>query len=753
MTTPITQFSKILHRRGLLADLPTLNTSELGHAIDDRRLFIGNGEPAEGAPIIGNTEIITDVTLLSNHSALKHVYRGNIIDAGIPVVPITGIDAQHDTIRGIAQVLDDRVSVKDFGAIGDGIVDDTAAINRALKEIFTIVPTNTAVETAYRTLYFPAGVYKVSNFILLPPNAIIVGDGIGRTIIYMTNPAKNSVIRLVDNDFQTVDVTLSLPPLLTTIYPKNIQGYGITFKHCALDKDILNLELFSASSDDTNKNIYFENCRFEGIRVSETTVDAAVYIQNLGLSPVDNIRFVNCQVANTAHIIYSDINSNNIRRVYFDNCDFSTLNFGIHLSTVSAFSDVKVRNSYFDNITSQAVHVGGAMHENVLSRGNTFRRCGLDTGPTIQFVTDAVQCSSIDDRFIDCGGMDIDNAGINTIIMNNTGYLVFQNFTITPLMPTYTLNAGVPIGSPGATGYQFNTDQFDTAFIDYTLHCFTTVVRIGRLYISVDTLGNAIISDQFSETAPSGVIFDVNISGTTLQLVYTSATNASLSYTSTLNLQSKLWSSVHVGGGGVGGGVGGGGGGGGGGTFVDLEGAVTSIGNVTSLGIFSSSNLHTALSTKTGTGLAVFNDSPSLSGVPTAPTASVATSTIQVATTEFVQQAIPVVIDFPMFIPYAPDGNAVMNRIIMARPVSVVVNFVGSYASCITAPTATTIISLKKNGSVVGTVTFLAGNTTGTFVAASSVTLSAGDILEVVNQPISDISFANVSINLTGTKV
>lgn len=61
-----TQISRITHRRGPLADLAgiTLNSGELGWAIDDRRLFIGN-RTSEGGPFDENIEIITSLNLSS----------------------------------------------------------------------------------------------------------------------------------------------------------------------------------------------------------------------------------------------------------------------------------------------------------------------------------------------------------------------------------------------------------------------------------------------------------------------------------------------------------------------------------------------------------------------------------------------------------------------------------------------------------------------------------------------------------------
>ena len=55
----VIQISKIQVRSGLQQDLPQLSTGEFGWSIDERRLFIGNGTLQDGAPEIGNTEILT----------------------------------------------------------------------------------------------------------------------------------------------------------------------------------------------------------------------------------------------------------------------------------------------------------------------------------------------------------------------------------------------------------------------------------------------------------------------------------------------------------------------------------------------------------------------------------------------------------------------------------------------------------------------------------------------------------------------
>lgn len=71
-------------------------------------------------------------------------------------------------------------SVKDFGAKGDGVTDDTAALNRALADV--------------GLLYFPAGTYLVSGQLVPPPKK---GGAPSRRILQGEN-RERSIIRLAD---------------------------------------------------------------------------------------------------------------------------------------------------------------------------------------------------------------------------------------------------------------------------------------------------------------------------------------------------------------------------------------------------------------------------------------------------------------------------------------------------------------------------------------------------------------------------
>ena len=60
----IVQISQITNRKGLAENLPQLAGAELGWSTDTRQLWIGNGTLEDGAPVIGNTEILTEYSVI-----------------------------------------------------------------------------------------------------------------------------------------------------------------------------------------------------------------------------------------------------------------------------------------------------------------------------------------------------------------------------------------------------------------------------------------------------------------------------------------------------------------------------------------------------------------------------------------------------------------------------------------------------------------------------------------------------------------
>ena len=234
---PIVQISRIQHRRGKATDLPQLAAGELGWSVDTQRLFIGNGTVADGAPAVGNTEIVTEGSSAFT-SALSHTYKGYLADA----TPV-GTSTQ----RTVQTRLDDYVSVKDFGAVGDDSTADVTAIQNAIDEIYK--DTDKDDTRSRRTLFFPAGTYRINAALKIPPYAHLVGEGPDKTII--KNSASAPALVTMDDD-GNVGANIGNSGATT---PTQIQISNMTVR---------NTVAYGGISLDRVNKAYINNVKFQG---------------------------------------------------------------------------------------------------------------------------------------------------------------------------------------------------------------------------------------------------------------------------------------------------------------------------------------------------------------------------------------------------------------------------------------------------------------------------------------------------------
>jgi hypothetical protein len=217
----IVQISRITQRKGLSENLPQLAGAEFGWVIDERRLFIGNGTIQEGAPAIGNTEILTEYSDIFAIAGL-YTYKGEAGGYTVQTGPTAGDPVQ----RTLQSVLDETASVKDFGATGDGDTDDTEAINRALYQMFCR-ENNPQVR---RSLFFPAGIYRVTDSIKIPPYCKLYGEGGDSSVIFLTAADDSAVATYVAqtaDSLQQTGVNIGNNGAAT---PQNVEIYNMGFQ-------------------------------------------------------------------------------------------------------------------------------------------------------------------------------------------------------------------------------------------------------------------------------------------------------------------------------------------------------------------------------------------------------------------------------------------------------------------------------------------------------------------------------------------
>ena len=393
---PIVSTSRIQHRRGKKTDLPQLAAGELGWVVDEQRLFIGNGTVSDGAPAVGNTEIVTSGSSAFT-SALSHTYKGYLGDS----TPV-GTSQQRTT----GSRLDDYVSVKDFGATGDDSTADLTAIQNAIDEIYK--DTDKDDTRSRRVLFFPAGTYRINAALKIPPYAHLVGEGPDKTII--KNSGSNAVMVTMDDE-GNVGVNIGNSSATT---PTQIQISNMTLR---------NTVAYGGVSLDRVTKAYFNNVKFQGSYASggadNSNSKGITVTESTAVYSTTDVIFNQCQFTKFARLVDISDDSTHIR---FHDCDFSTAYYGALLgaemdgSTAGSINgprDVHFTSSSWSDIGQQAIYVKptpgadtGVGPRNIISQGNWYASTVANnfegTGtfsevPVIQYDND--ECSSVMDFF------------------------------------------------------------------------------------------------------------------------------------------------------------------------------------------------------------------------------------------------------------------------------------------------------------------------------------------------------------------
>lgn len=313
----VVQISKIQHRRGkeTITGLPQLASAELGWAIDTQKLYIGNGSVDEGAPAVGNTEILTEKTNIFELLD-QYEFKGNT-DATVQ----TGEFSNDPVKRTIQDRLDDIVSVKSFGALGDGSTDDTLAIQRAIDQIF-LNSGDKFNPVSRRTLKFEAGVYKIIGTIYIPPYATLIGDGPDKTIIRMfpdvneLNPTGKPIFQTVGGN-STPGSYVQFASIQNITRPQKIEIRGIT-----LDNDENTIRYKPLMYMDNMTESLIENCKFRGKWSTLDGLDVdqvGIEIRGLGALTSENNVIRNCEFQQLSIGVYSiyDVKTIAINDSYF----------------------------------------------------------------------------------------------------------------------------------------------------------------------------------------------------------------------------------------------------------------------------------------------------------------------------------------------------------------------------------------------------------------------------------------------------
>ena len=227
------------------------------------------------------------------------------------------------------------LSVKDFGAVGDGVTDDTVAFV-------------TALTTANgKELYIPAGTYVVNGGVVTDGIDINI-IGIGKPMIQLVTQKSNT--RCMDlRNAQSIKVTGVAFDAYREVYGE--QG------------NIACMYIFDSNNININ-NCRFQNCFKEGITLASA--------KPVGNNLLENISITNNTFYNTSDNVWVKCRVKNF--TFSGNSSELSIGTGVEFVSGEVAEDVVISNNYFKNFRN-----GNAIKlldcKNVKITGNQMENC------------------------------------------------------------------------------------------------------------------------------------------------------------------------------------------------------------------------------------------------------------------------------------------------------------------------------------------------------------------------------------------
>lgn len=475
----IVSISRIQIRRGQAAagsGIPQLAGGEFGWAMDTQALFIGNGSVSEGAPTVGNTKVLTEHDNLFELSSTYIYGNENLVQ--------TGATSGAPVERTLKQRLDDVVSVRAFGVIGDGLTNETVKIQRAIDQLF-VNPATVGNAAARVQLHMPAGVYVISASLKLPPFTTLIGAGSDKTIINQTG---NFPVFETVNGLRIPGVAGNRAATTTLNQARHITLQGMTM---------------NIAGDNTA--VLVDNCvnsNFTDLKIEGDWSSSASYINNnaIKLEALSTTvtsahnNFHSIKINEFAQCVHSDFD---VANNYFENCVFTDSQYGIvlgQLTTLGALGQATgpvnniINKCEFLDIYRQAIWI--KVGRGNKSTNNSFVSVGNDGGTETNAVYSVIkfetQENASHDDFFDRSKK---LASESTFLLT-AAYLPEIEGRVEN-SNTYSLQVGVSYSTVFVNKFRLPADTTKNYIVSY-LYKSTLVnaVRHGTLEITVNRTNN-----------------------------------------------------------------------------------------------------------------------------------------------------------------------------------------------------------------------------------------------------------------------
>jgi hypothetical protein len=211
--------------------------------------------------------------------------------------------------RTVDSKLKDVVSVKDFGAVGDGVTDDTAAIQAAL-------------DSGTAKISVDLGTYRITSRIIIPSNVTLCGDNSKSCIIKMDgadrvctlgNGSTVSNLTFDSNNFGTSNTDLTCLTVGSNCFVQDVvclNGYTGCNSSTASNSFIANLTTYNHTSRGLQLDPFVTNFIIDGV-ISYSNGAAGILIgHGSSYNVVKN--FVIKEIPNAGFWIHEGSHHNNV---------------------------------------------------------------------------------------------------------------------------------------------------------------------------------------------------------------------------------------------------------------------------------------------------------------------------------------------------------------------------------------------------------------------------------------------------------
>ncbi len=306
-------------------------------------------------------------------------------------------------------------SVLSFGAKGDGVTDDTAAIKEALKSC----PNG--------EVYFPSGAYVISSSIRIPSNVTIIGEGENSVIIAAPGTSRGATMLKLDKASNVVIKNICISGNSSVNYENMDAKDGIHMleiwnsDNVTVDSCSFIDNIYAGIRDVGSNNITINNCFFVNIDCGFVTLGSASNIHDLTIT---NNTFDGHKASEPISLYATSSHSN----ILIENNTMSnkTGGCGILIPGFMPNNNIIIRNNTLNNIAS-GMRIQNSSNVQVLhnSVSNTTGGCGIKFISCNNVIVDDNNCSNIrqDGLLVtDCSYITINNLTTTNCGRDNINY-------------------------------------------------------------------------------------------------------------------------------------------------------------------------------------------------------------------------------------------------------------------------------------------------------------------------------------------